>query len=137
MKEFILCKYGEIILKGANRATFESQLVKEIKFRLRFCGDFNVIRSQSVIYIEPKDENADIEAADEAISRVFGIIAYSRAAKPDSCTIESILETARTYLPAQMAGVKTFKVEARRSNKSRETPSVPRRYPILKFLHGT
>ena len=118
MKEFILCKYGEIILKGANRATFESQLVKELKFRLQFCGNFSVTRSQSVIYIEPKDEFADIDAADEAVSRVFGIIAYGRAAQAESCTIEGICNTAKEYLPAQLAGAKTFKVEARRSNKN-------------------
>ncbi len=118
MKEFILCKYGEIILKGANRATFESQLVKELRFRLQFCGNFSVTRSQSVIYVEPKDDSADIDAADEAISRVFGIIAYGRAAKTEECTIESICETARSYLPAQLAGARTFKVESRRSNKS-------------------
>ena len=118
MKEFILCKYGEIILKGANRATFESLLVKELKFRLRFCGNFSITRSQSVIYIEPQDEDADIEAADEAVSRVFGIVAYGRAARTESCTIEGIIETAKAYLPAQLRGKKTFKVEARRSNKN-------------------
>ena len=118
MKEIILSKYGEIILKGANRATFESQLVKELRFRLQFCGSFSVSRSQSVIYIEPKDESADIEAADEAVSRVFGIVAYSRAVQAESCTIEGICKTAREYLPAQLVGKKTFKVEAKRSNKS-------------------
>ena len=118
MKEFILCKYGEIVLKGANRATFEAKLVKELRFRLQFCGNFTVTRSQSVIYVEPKDEFADMDAADEAISRVFGIIAYSRAAQTESCTIEGICKTAKEYLPATMAGAKTFKVEARRSNKN-------------------
>ena len=33
MKEVILCKYGEIVLKGANRVTFESALLKEIRKR--------------------------------------------------------------------------------------------------------
>ena len=30
IKEVILCKYGEIILKGANKSTFESILLKEV-----------------------------------------------------------------------------------------------------------
>ena len=31
MKEIILCKYGEIILKGANRPEFEGALTRELK----------------------------------------------------------------------------------------------------------
>ena len=33
MKEIILCKYGEIVLKGANRRYFEETLVKEMRYR--------------------------------------------------------------------------------------------------------
>ena len=42
MKEVILCKYGEIILKGANRATFESSLVKELRRRASPLGIFKI-----------------------------------------------------------------------------------------------
>ena len=35
MKEMFLLKYGEIALKGANRASFESVLMKNIRRRLR------------------------------------------------------------------------------------------------------
>ena len=35
MKEIILCKYGEIVLKGANRGQFESTLVKDMKYALK------------------------------------------------------------------------------------------------------
>ena len=118
MKEVILCKYGELILKGANRATFESMLVKELRFRLQLCGNFNVSRSQSVIFIEPRDEDADMDAACEAVSRVFGIVAYDRAACTEDCTVEGICALASEYLPRFLRGKKTFKVEAKRSNKS-------------------
>ena len=33
IREVILCKYGEIVLKGNNRATFESMLAKELRRR--------------------------------------------------------------------------------------------------------
>ena len=33
MKEIILCKYGEIVLKGANRKYFEDMLCRELKKR--------------------------------------------------------------------------------------------------------
>ena len=39
-KELILCKYGEIVLKGLNRGYFEDLLQKELVRRLRGCGNF-------------------------------------------------------------------------------------------------
>ena len=32
MKELILCKYGEIALKGLNKSSFESTLCKNVKY---------------------------------------------------------------------------------------------------------
>ncbi len=117
MKEIILCKYGEIALKGANRSSFEKLLVGELKFRASHCGQFGISRSQGVIYITPKDEQADIDAMFEAAASSFGIIALGRAAECHK-NMEAILETARTYLPRFLADKKTFKVEAKRSDKT-------------------
>ena len=39
MKEIILCKYGEIALKGLNRNTFEAVMQKNIKHRLKELGE--------------------------------------------------------------------------------------------------
>ena len=58
-REILLCKYGEIVLKGANRKYFEDMLCREMKKRARAYGSFDIYRSQSTIYIEPKDEYAD------------------------------------------------------------------------------
>ena len=52
----------------------------------------------------------------EASRRVFGIIAVNRAAVCEK-NMESIEKTAREYLPEKLRGVKTFKVDARRSDK--------------------
>ena len=60
-KEILLCKYGEIVLKGANRKYFEDMLCREMKKRAKNYGDFDIYRAQSTIYIEPKDEFADME----------------------------------------------------------------------------
>ena len=51
MKEVILVKYGEIILKGLNRSRFEDLLIKNIK---NAAGKLikSVRKSQAVIYIE-------------------------------------------------------------------------------------
>jgi thiamine biosynthesis protein ThiI len=53
MKEIILCKYGEIVLKGLNRGHFESLLETDMRKRLKKLGDFRVTRAQSTLYIEP------------------------------------------------------------------------------------
>ena len=41
-KEIILCKFGEVVLKGANRQNFESALVKELRRRASPYGNFNI-----------------------------------------------------------------------------------------------
>ena len=53
MTEVLLCKYGELILKGANRSYFEGLLMKELKSRVRRAGNFDIYKAQSTIYIEP------------------------------------------------------------------------------------
>ena len=117
MKEIILCKYGEIVLKGANRASFEQLLVKDLRYRAAQCGKFTVRRSQSLIYIIPEDDSADIDAMFDAASHTFGIIALSRAAACEK-SVESLCETAKSYLPRFLEGVKTFKVESKRADKT-------------------
>ncbi len=116
MKEMILCKYGEIVLKGLNKGNFENQLLKQIRLRVKACGDFTVRRSQSTVYVESNDENADIESALAACKTVFGIVGVTRAAvvKKD---LEKICECAKAYLPAYLASARTFKVEAKRADK--------------------
>ena len=102
MKEIILCKYGEIVLKGANRASFEAMLLRELKFRVGLCGSFKIWRSQSVICIAPLDEFADIDMAFEAASHTFGIISLCRAVECEK-TLDAICETAKEYLPKFLA----------------------------------
>ena len=117
MKEILLCKYGEIVLKGANKKYFEDMLCREMKKRAKAYGNFDVYRSQSTIYVEPLDDFADFEGMCEAATKVFGIVSLSRAAVCEK-NMESIRRTAREYLPAFLDGKKTFKVESKRSDKT-------------------
>ena len=55
ISEVILCKYGEIVLKGANRQNFESMLVKELRRRASRHGTFKIYFKQSTIYVEPRN----------------------------------------------------------------------------------
>lgn len=116
IKEILLCKYGELILKGANRGFFEDKLCKELRYRAKKFGNFNITRSQSTIMVEPLDDEADIDGMFEAARKVFGIAAISRCAVAEK-NMESIADITRRYIPDFLRDKKTFKVEAKRSDK--------------------
>ncbi len=116
MKEIILIKDGEIALKGLNRSTFEDMLCKNIRHRIKKFGSFEIKKSQSTITVSPCDDFADIDSAVDEVSRVFGIAGYSRAAVSEK-DMDKILEIAPVYLEEQLREAKTFKVEAKRSDK--------------------
>lgn len=116
MKEILLCKYGEIVLKGANRRYFEDMLCKTLRFRAKHFGRFTVTRSQSTIVIEPQDASADLEGMLESASKVFGIVGISRCAVCEK-DMDRIRETVRDYIPQFLEGKRSFKVVAKRSDK--------------------
>ena len=117
MKEVILIKMGEIALKGLNRGSFEDILVKNIRWRLRPFGKFEIQRSQSTITVRPLSEDVDLDEVCEAVGKVFGIAAYSRALVTEK-DFAVIRRDAVEYLRDAMEGIRTFKVEAKRSDKS-------------------
>lgn len=116
-REILLCKYGEIVLKGANKKYFEDMLCRQLKQKAKKFGNFSVTRAQSTIYIAPEDEFCDMDGMFEAARKTFGIAAIGRAieCKKD---IEEIKRVAREYIPSHLEGLKTFKVEGKRSDKN-------------------
>ena len=100
MKEVILCKYGEVILKGTNKKTFENQLMNEVRRRAALVGSYTVRYNQSTVYVEPNNEEAEdmLDVMYAQIRKVFGFAGVCRAAVCEK-TLESILEKAREYLP--------------------------------------
>ena len=97
MHEIILCKLGEVVLKGLNRRSFEMKLMSNLRRRTARFGRFRVYSKQSTIYVEPAGEACDLDGAYDACKRVFGIIAVARAL-PCAKEKEAILDTAKTYL---------------------------------------
>ena len=100
MKEVILCKYGEVVLKGANRSDFEAKMLKDLRRRAKHVGNFNIFYSQSTVFIEPMDEDA-IDAIDEMTEQakhVFGFVGVTRAA---ACAkdMDEILRVVKEYIP--------------------------------------
>lgn len=116
MKEIILAKYGELILKGLNRRRFEDALVRDIKFRLEPYGGFSVEHSQSALTVTPED-GADIDGMYDEMRRIFGFTAVGRAAVCEK-NMEAVFAAAREYIPQFLMGKKTFKVEAKRADKA-------------------
>ena len=117
MREIILCKFGEIALKGANRSSFEAGLVRELRRRASPCGNFKVKATQSTVLIEPQDDAADIDAMYETASRVFGIAGITRCAVAEK-SIDAILKTAVEYLAPALRGKRRFRADAKRSDKT-------------------
>ena len=117
MTEMILLKLGELVLKGANRYTFEDKLKSNLARRLKSHGKFRVYSRQSTTYIEPLSDECDMDAAYDVAKKVFGAVGVSRA-KACAKTKEAMLETVRTYLAGNLVGEKTFKVESKRADKS-------------------
>lgn len=116
MKEVLLLKYGELILKGANKNYFESTMLRDIRRKLKAFGDFEVKKAQSTVFVEPLDEFADVDGALDVCRKVFGIVSICRAAVCEK-NMETILATVKEYVPQFMVGCRTFKADARRSDK--------------------
>ena len=116
MKEIILIKNGELALKGLNRKNFESLMIKNMKRRLENCGNFKFTAVQSTITVEG-DENSDVAKAFEKLKYFFGIAGLSKAAVAEK-DMQSIFDTTLEYLEDELLTAKTFKVNAKRSDKS-------------------
>ena len=114
--EMFLLKLGEVVLKGLNRRSFEDRLLSNTRRRMKSCGNFNIYLRQSTIYVEPKDDACDMDAAYDACRQIFGVAAVARAVPCDK-TVEAIVETAKTSLAAEFAAARTFKVESKRADK--------------------
>ena len=97
MKEIFLLKLGEIVLKGANKRQFEDKLRQNVRRRMRPYGNFDVYLMQSTIYVEPMDDEADIDGAWDACHTIFGLVSLCRCRACEK-DIDSIYAAAEEYL---------------------------------------
>jgi len=117
MENIIAINYGEVSLKGMNKSIFISQLIKNIKFKIRDFDKAVVSRDQGRVYIEgyrPEEEESLIGLLKE----VFGIYSIIPALKFDGGMEEIedvVLRAARAHV--EVIPVKSFKVETKRVNK--------------------
>ena len=133
MREIILVKYGEIILKGGNRPKFEKLLVQNIENAISRLDNVKVTLAQATIYIDV--ENPDkLDLIAERLSKVFGIVSVTRAAVCEK-DIEKIKQTAREYCKDDLLPGKKFKVEAKRSDKAFSLNSLEIGIEVGGYLH--
>ncbi len=116
MNEMFLLKMGEIVLKGLNRSSFEGRLHSNLTRRLRPYGKFKIRLLQSTVYVEPENDDCDLDGAWDACGRVFGIASRCRSRGCEK-TLEAIFAACRDYLGDDIFLAESFKVESKRADK--------------------
>ncbi len=114
MEALILIRYGEIALKGKNRGYFEKALFNNLKNALR---DFaaRVVRRHGRFFVHgPALEE---EKMIERLSKVFGVVSVSSVQRVP-LELEAIEKAALKIAESKGGTGPSFKVEARRANKS-------------------
>ena len=117
MNEIFLMKLGEIVLKGANKRQFENKLRQNVRRRMKPYGNFDVYIMQSTVYVQPMDEEADVEGAWEACHSIFGVVSLCRC-RPCEKNLDAIYNAIEEYLGDALDCAKSFKVESKRSDKA-------------------
>lgn len=116
MRQVILCKYGEIVLKGLNRSRFEADLIKNVRRRLKPLGEFRLDSRQSTLFVEPMSEDIDYDETIDRLKKVYGIAKICPAFATEK-SLDAIYATVRECLGDELQSAKTFKVVAKRADK--------------------
>jgi len=117
VKEIFLLKLGEIVLKGANKRQFEDKLRQNVRRRMKVYGNFDVYIMQSTVYVEPMDEECDVDGAWDACHSIFGLVSLCRCRACDK-NLDSIFHAIEEYLGDDLDCAESFKVESKRSDKA-------------------
>ena len=116
MNEIFLLKLGEIVLKGGNRKLFENRLRANAARRLRVFGEFRVSILQSTLYVEPENDECDLDGAWDACHTLFGVVSLCRC-RGCGKSLDEIYDAVVAYLGDELRAARSFKVESKRSDK--------------------
>ena len=115
----ILCRYGELFLKGGNRGFFIRAMADNVRRAVLDISEAQVSTPYGRILVRVPDELR--EEACARLERVFGLVSLSAGAEAEP-SLDAITATAldevRRALARQPALAGSFKVETRRSNKN-------------------
>lgn len=131
-----IVRCGETALKGKNKPYFERMLAQRIRKSLREFGGISVDRRDGLIFVRTPLDTSQQDTL-KKVGRVFGVDSISPAEEIsiEGLNAEQALERIGTEAVAFMKdmiekrGIKTFKVEAKRADKSFpvESPQISRR----------
>ena len=122
MKEIILLKYGELVLKGLNRSTFVALVEKRVRNLLSgVSGSFSLRYAQSTLCMRPA-EDADVDTAFALMKRVFGVASVCRGYECGK-DMDAITSAVREKAPELLGRAGTFRCNAKRSDKKFPYPS--------------
>ncbi|MEW6032698.1 MAG: tRNA uracil 4-sulfurtransferase ThiI [Bacillota bacterium] len=127
MSRFLLVRYGEIALKGRNRPVFERSLVHNINRALESAGGrpggrglrVRSMPGRLAVQLPPQAGEAEVWRLAGAVARVFGVVGVAPALRV-GLDQDEIARAAVGLAGEAVAGegVRTFKLEVRRSNKA-------------------
>ncbi|MBN7772765.1 tRNA uracil 4-sulfurtransferase ThiI [Clostridium aminobutyricum] len=117
-RKVYIVRCGEVALKGLNKPYFERMLVERIKKMLKKYDHVEVKRHEGLIFVRA-DQKIPAEEIIGQISKVFGVASISPAVEVES-DIDRIGEAAVEYMLKliEEKGIHTFKVEAKRADKT-------------------
>lgn len=117
-KNIFIVRCGEVALKGMNKPYFEKTLAERIRRNLKDYEGVEVKRHEGLIFVRSPKE-LDSEEIIRQVSRVFGVSSISPAVEAPS-DLDAIGETAVEFMKQQIRerGIRTFKVEAKRADKT-------------------
>ena len=110
----VICRYGEIALKGKNRAVFENQLISNVQDCLKKNGvkaEIKKIRGRILVLTDNKDSLS-------ALPRVFGLVSISPAVVSENLP-QAIEKKVIAYASEikDINKLKTFRITTNRPNK--------------------
>lgn len=117
-RNIFIVRCGEVALKGMNKPYFERMLVERIKKMLKRYDGIEVKRHEGLIFVRA-DKSIPKDAVIGQISKVFGVASISPAVEVET-DMDKIGEAAVQLMLEliEEKGVQTFKVEAKRADKT-------------------
>lgn len=114
----VLCRFGELFLKGGNRHIFLDRLAENVRAAVRGLPDVKVSVPHGRIVVRVADEARDEACA--RLERVFGLVSFSPAVtvEPDIDKIcDAAVAEAKATLARHPEMGRSFKIDPHRSNK--------------------
>ena len=117
-ENIFIVRCGEVALKGMNKPYFERMLADRIRRNLRCFEGVGVKRRDGLIFIRAA-KDVEPEKIIRETTKVFGVDSVSQAIEAEP-NLDAIGEAAVGYMLdlIERRGVKTFKVQAKRADKT-------------------